>query len=98
MKWQEEQIEETLNSINGIRRAQMPAGLPDRIMRRLEEAGPKIMAIPRRNMWLMAAGIALLAGLNFYTLLSSPTKQHIEMTADSGNPVATEYFTPMPTI
>ena len=98
MKTQEDRIEEALNSINSIQRATMPELLGNKIMLQLEGITPRVIAIPKRNIWLMAAGVALLAGLNFYTLISAPEKSHTEMTADSRNPVGTEYFTPMPTI
>ena len=98
MKTQEERIEETLGSINGIQRASMPEGLRNRILQQLEVTMPRLIIIPRRNIWLMAAGIALLAGLNFYTLLGAPDKPNTTMTADSRNPIVNEYFTPMPTI
>ena len=96
MKTQQDKIEEALNSINGIQRASMPKGLQERIMLRMGQA--KIIAIPRRTIWMMAAGIALLAGLNYYTVVSAGSKTNTEMTADNRNPIAAEYFTPTPTI
>lgn len=82
-------IDETLRSLEGIYRATAPAGLHERIMTALPAAGGKVIQLSPRTIWLAAAGIALLICINA-ALLQERKVSRNERSSDS--PLYDEYF------
>ncbi len=91
------QTEFTLSSINGMRRAQIPDALRERIIVTLATCRGRVIRLRRPWVMLMAAGLALLIGFNVYTLTHRNAKPPTEV-AGASNPLADEYFSPAPSI
>jgi hypothetical protein len=96
---QESQTEQTLNSINVIKRAILPAALQERIMNTATLRSPRIVSLSKPAILLLAASLAMLIGFNVYTLArqSQPRKTSV-ISAQQDNPVADEYFGAAPSI
>lgn len=90
MNQKENWIQETLNSVDCIKRADANEDLYDKVMQRSQKREAKIMSIKPQLVWRVAASITLLIGLNVFTLLS----QHSQKENKNGesNTFATEYF------
>lgn len=94
---QQQWTESVLRSLDGMERAKMPASLRERLMNALPEARKRTIILSRPAMWAMAAGLALLIGLNVYSLVRHESSAATAISVQV-NPVANEYFTPPPSI
>lgn len=69
MKGKEIKINETLESLNGIRPAEISSSLNERIMNRLFNTEARIITIRPQAKWAIAASLALLVTLNSLIVL-----------------------------
>ena len=90
MNQKENWIQETLNSIDNIKRADASEELYENIAQRLQRRETKIISLQSNLVWRVAASITILIGLNVFTLLSQHTKN--ENKTGESNTFATEYF------
>ena len=90
MNQKENWIQETLNSINNINRAEANEELYDNIVQRLQKRETKGIPLQSNLVWRVAASITILIGLNVFTLLSQHSKN--ESKTGESNTFATEYF------
>jgi len=77
MKTKETWIEETLNSFDGIRRATPKPDLFPGIQQRLGLPEKKTIPLKRPFYWSVAAGIAILIGLNIFGAIYYHSAQSI---------------------
>ena len=96
MKTKEQWIEETLGSLDGIRRAESPEGFQKLVMAGLKEIPLKRILFTTANIWKVAAGLALLISMNivsihYYTKTGEVHTNPVET-------IATDYFTYIETI
>jgi hypothetical protein len=94
---QQKWTESVLRSLDAMDRAPMPDSLRDRIVGNMPGLRQRIVMLRKPAMWAMAAGLALLIGINVYSLVSYERKDTSTITLQS-NPVAKEYFAPPPSI
>lgn len=88
MNTEDSNIENTLNSLNGIKRPVASSLLVDKIMQRVELVEAKIVDMSPIQRWSIAAGIALLITLNVFSV-----KQYSTGTKGNGtNAFEKEYF------
>lgn len=66
MKTPEQKIQEAMNSLNGIVRAQAPQEFAGRVIMQLSAVGRKRYLVPWPKVWLAAAGLLLLLSINIY--------------------------------
>ena len=90
MNQKENWIQETLNSINNINRAEANEELYDNIVQRLQKRETKGITLQSNLVWRVAASITILIGLNVFTLLSQHSNN--ENKTGESNTFATEYF------
>lgn len=69
MEAKEKWINDTLESLQGVRRAEANPFLSEKVLQRLQNKQPVIIVYPLRIAWRIAASVVLLAGINFYTCL-----------------------------
>ncbi|HWY38844.1 MAG TPA: hypothetical protein VNY73_09815 [Bacteroidia bacterium] len=87
----QKEVEKTLNSLDGMKRAEAPAFLYDRVLAHLEKEEARVVSISPRMIWQAAACLAVLIALNvFVCLLSSGNAGNRQ--AERVNPVGQEYF------
>lgn len=95
----ETESEKTLSSLDGMQRAAMPAALRERIISAMPLRTGRTIPLRRPFVLLMAAGLALLIGLNFYSLAAhSRAEKTGSVIAAPANPLGDEYFAPAPSI
>jgi type VI protein secretion system component VasF len=94
---QQKWTDSVLNSLDGMRRAEMPAALRERILQHAPTARKRVAILRQPVMWAMAAALALLIGFNVYSLVRHERNDSSTITMQS-NPVANEYFTLPPSI
>lgn len=88
MNTEDNNIENTLNSLNGIKRPVVSALLVERIMKSVESVEAKIVDMSPMQRWSIAAGIALLITLNVFS-----AKQYSGTSKNSSsNAFEKEYF------
>ncbi|MEO8148006.1 MAG: hypothetical protein ABI723_10235 [Bacteroidia bacterium] len=90
MNSKEKLIEETLQSIENIKRATVSPELYELVMERLKNQKARIVSIKSQTMWRAAACIAVLVGLNIFTLIQN--KKSDSTPPDNSNSFAQEYF------
>ena len=90
MNQREKWIQETLNSVDNIKRAEASEELYDNIMQRLQKRDVKIISLQSKTVWRVAASIAILIGINVITLLSQRSGN--ENKNNDPNTFAIEYF------
>ena len=88
MNTQEDKIEETLNSLSGMKRAEANPFLYDKVMHRMAQAGTQ-PSRPFFSLQWQLAGLFLLLALNAYTFFSYRTSASSEAPIQT---FATEYF------
>ncbi len=99
MTQKDQWIADALTSIDGLQRAQAPAGLHHATVQKLTAGTVRTIRLSPKTIWLMAAGLLLLIGVNAYTLFSHSSEAgRIGNFAAQKSPVITEYFTPPPSI
>ena len=87
MSTEDTNIENTMNSLNGIKRPVASPLLVDRIMKRVESVEAKIVDMSPMQRWSVAAGIALLITLNVFS-----AKQYSGGSNSGSNAFEKEYF------
>lgn len=88
MNTEDTNIENTMNSLNGIKRPVASPLLVDRIMKSVESVEAKIVNMSPMQRWSIAAGIALLITLNVFS-----AKQYSTTSKGNGtNAFEKEYF------
>ena len=96
MKTKEQWINETMESLEGISRAECDPRLYDRVMQALGNSRPGTIPFNPRLVWKIAAGLALLISVNILSIV------HYSRTHESGqtqiNTLASEYFSYINTI
>ncbi|MGZ3862328.1 MAG: hypothetical protein ACXVPN_03580 [Bacteroidia bacterium] len=85
------EIENTLNSLEGIERADIGPLFYDKVMNRIENGEAKVVSIAPRVLWQAAAGFAFLIALNIVVLLRNGNSKNLQA-QDNNNPLAKEYF------
>lgn len=88
MRTQKDKMEETLNSLSGMTRAEANPFLYDNVMHRMREPG-KQKSRPLFSLKWHLAGLFLLLALNTYTFFSYKTSSGSEAPIQT---FATEYF------
>jgi hypothetical protein len=83
-------IDHTLESLDGIDRATADADLYFRLQARLAGVPPRPAGITRPLYWTVAAGLALLIGMNF--LAAFTHYQYQGQSSSSPSAMATDYF------
>ncbi|OWY21956.1 hypothetical protein C7N43_14635 [Sphingobacteriales bacterium UPWRP_1] len=91
MKNINQQTENTLNSLNGMKRAEVPAEFGFQVWQRILRTQQN--SIPAYRMYRAAIFIGLLAGINMYTLLHNQY-QPAQQTTGTENNLLQSYFTP----
>lgn len=89
METNEEKINKTMESLDGMDQAEMDPVIFDRILQRLRDQGPKVISIHKQLIWKAAALILILISINVFTMV------FYTRSGSSGNTVksvATEYF------
>jgi hypothetical protein len=95
MTTKEQWIDETMESLGGLQRPAGDPGLYEKIVAQPGASEQKIRFIPVSLLLKIAAGLALLIGLNVITLLYYNSST---VTAASANPLTSEYFSYIKTI
>ena len=80
-----------LNSIDNIQRAEAPESLRERLLSLKKKAEVRVVAMPPRQRWAIAASIALIICLNMAAMLQSPVSLNNSRNASS-NAVTEAYF------
>jgi hypothetical protein len=83
-------IEETLNSLEGIQKAEANPFLYAQVMARLEKGEAVVVSIAPRVIWQAAACFAVLITLN--VLVWAHSNNHSGLHAEKNNPVVQEYL------
>ena len=96
MNTKEKWIEETMESLEGITRAQSSPLLYDRVISGLRNSQKRIIFFKPKNLWRIAAGLALLISFNVFSV-HYYTKSHKEDHSQI-NALASEYFSYIETI
>ena len=88
MERKEQWIENTLNSIENMRRAETSSGLYEQLIANASQ-GVRLTPISNKTMWRVAAAIGLLIALNVFSLakFNSTNDKHKQ-----GNAFSQEYF------
>jgi hypothetical protein len=90
MKTKEIWIDETMDALDGITRAESDPSLHEKVLQRIHQNQPEIVRIQPSLIFKLAACIAILIGFNLFILFhftrSSNTHQNPEKS------VASEYF------
>lgn len=85
-KW----VENTLDSLEGIQRAEAPPGLLEKAMQRASRGKARIVSMTRTQVWSAAAcGLVLIAANVFMCLQFSHSGQHAQSQQEA---FAQEYF------
>jgi hypothetical protein len=90
MEIKERWIKKTMESLEGITRAESGPLLYDRVMSRLRNPKSRIISYNPRILWKIAAGLALLISINIFSIVTY-NKSH-KTSQTNSNPLATEYF------
>ena len=91
MEDKEKWLDETLNSLEGIRPADFSANLFEKTMFRLEKRTAKIVKFRPAQTWAAAACLAFLIAANVFICLKSPEINPQRGSSSSEN-FANEYF------
>ncbi len=89
------EIEKTLESLNGMQKAEPDAFFYDRLISTLENREVKVISIAPRLVWQAAAGLLLLVAMNIFVWSRATPNEN---TQTAGNPVAQEYFSYMKSV
>ena len=90
METKEEWINKTMESLEGMNRAESDPLLFDKVLQRIQNHQPKVFSIHKQMIWKAAALILILISMNVFTLIFfSRSGHHIENNVKS---VADEYF------
>jgi membrane protease subunit (stomatin/prohibitin family) len=92
MNSKEQWIDEVMNSLNGMKHAQAPAGLQQRIMNELARRKQMSLRIPASLSWSLAAGLLLLVSLNIFSVAYLNKAQQKVTMKESSREMAREYF------
>lgn len=84
-------IERTLNSLEGIVKAETSPFLYDKVMNRLSGTEARVVTLDRGIVWKAAASFAILIALNILVLVRNKYSENLTA-QDNNNPVAKEYF------
>jgi hypothetical protein len=90
MKTKDEWIDQTLESLDGIGRAECDPGLYDRLTERMNSPEPAIRWFSPSLAWKAAALILLLTALNIFTMFLF--NGHEKKETGTADAVASEYF------
>jgi len=90
------EVERTLNSLDGLTKAQPGAFFYDKVMMKLDNKEAKVVYLAPKLAWQVAAGLLLLVTLNVFVWASSKPTENPQ--AQNSNPIAQEYFTYMNTV
>ena len=85
------EIEKTLDSLDGISRAEGNPFFYDRVMNRINGKEAKVISLTPAILWQAAACFAVLIALNVLVLSRSGNSQNLSA-QETSNPVAKEYF------
>jgi hypothetical protein len=90
MQTKEQFIEQVMSSTDGMSRATANPLLTDKIMEQVQGNKRRtVPLIPRSAIWLAAASLLLLVGVNVAVCLQAQT---VKSNTNTTNPVADEYF------
>jgi hypothetical protein len=89
METKEDWINKTMESLDGINRAESDPLLFDKVLKRIQHDNLAVISIRSRLVWRIAALILILITFNVFTLVYSKTSGNSQNTAKS---VANEYF------
>ncbi len=87
---QEQFVDDILNSMEGMQRAEAPHALFHSIEQRIEANAKHI--IPLRTVWAAAASILLLLTINVYLVLGSSVKSSPAQPSDANMNSVIEYY------
>ena len=90
MNAREKQIQETLESIDSVSLAEVPFGLENKILQRVQTQKEKIISLQTKMIWRAAACVVVLVGINIFSIVHF-NQSKVETQINS-NPLATEYF------
>jgi hypothetical protein len=89
METKENWINKTMESLDGVNRAESDPLLFDKALQRIQHGNPTVVSIRSGLVWRIAALILILISFNVFTLVYSKTSGNSHNTAKS---VANEYF------
>lgn len=84
-----EEIEKTLNSLDGLQKAEMHPFLYEKIRHRMQNKGQSYY-IPSRYSWKLASVVIVVLAMNIITWTRSSSNE--KSTEQKKNPIAQEYF------
>ena len=90
METKEEWINKTMESLEGMNRAESDPVLFDKVLQRIQNHQPMVVSIHKQMIWKAAALILILISMNVFTLVyfsKSPDKDQ-----NAVRTVANEYF------
>lgn len=91
-KDQNNPVEKTLGSLDGIEKAGTDAFFYERLMMRLEKQETRIVALAPNRLWQAAACLAALVILNIFVWFRSSGNGPGNNSQQNNNPVAQEYL------
>ena len=90
MNTKEKWISETMESLNTIHGAKANPMLYANVMREIKKGSAKIIILTPTTLLKVAACVALLVGLNVFSILHYQTSHRTEK--NTTNPIVSEYF------
>ena len=93
METKEEWIDKTMESLDGISRAESDTIFYEKLMQRIHQPGPDVFSIRSQVVWRAAALILLLISFNILTFLYFSGKSDTQ--GSTAKSVAKEYFSYM---
>lgn len=87
------EIDKTMESLTGLRKAEASAFLYEKVMMRLENKEARVIRLAPRHIWRAAAGLALLVLLNIFVWTRARQTENDQAREAAGkNPLAQEYL------
>jgi hypothetical protein len=87
------EIDKTLESLTGLRKAEANTFLYEKVMMCLEGKEAKVVRLVPRQVWQAAAGLALLVLLNIFVWSRTSQTNNTQTKETAGkNPLVQEYF------
>lgn len=84
------EIEKTLNSLDGIQRPEANPFLYKKVMNRLHRKEAVVISITPRVVWQAVACFAIIIALNVFVCLRSNNNENTQ--SENSNPIGQEYF------
>ena len=87
------QIQQTMESIDSINRAELSFDLQNKILARILSPNGKIISLQTKLIWRAAACVVVLIGMNIFSIVHFNKSKTVS--SEISNPIATEYFSYM---